>query len=81
MFADSFHLYELSLAEIWCFRLRDGSLMEITKVYPLDAVYDFPEDVPEDVILNIHVILWMIIIQIKIFLSETFMILVRAGKN
>lgn len=55
--------------------------MEITKVYPLDAVYDFPEDVPEDVILNIHVILWMIIIQIKIFLSETFMILVRAGKN
>lgn len=23
--------------------------MEITKVYPLDAVYDSPEDVPEDV--------------------------------
>jgi len=23
--------------------------MEITKVYPLDAVYDTPEDVPEDV--------------------------------
>lgn len=23
--------------------------MEITKVYPLDAVYDNPEDVPEDV--------------------------------
>ncbi|KAE9455927.1 hypothetical protein C3L33_12173, partial [Rhododendron williamsianum] len=32
--------------------LRDGSLMEITKVYPLDAVYDFPEDVPEDVKTN-----------------------------
>jgi enoyl-[acyl-carrier protein] reductase I len=24
--------------------------MEIVKVYPLDAVYDCPEDVPEDVI-------------------------------
>lgn len=32
-----------------CFRLPDGSLMEITKVYPLDAVFDTPEDVPEDV--------------------------------
>lgn len=29
--------------------LDDGSLMEISKVYPLDAVYDTPEDVPEDV--------------------------------
>ncbi|KAK9156624.1 hypothetical protein Scep_003198 [Stephania cephalantha] len=29
--------------------LPDGSLMEITKVYPLDAVYDSLEDVPEDV--------------------------------
>ncbi|XP_024025341.1 enoyl-[acyl-carrier-protein] reductase [NADH], chloroplastic isoform X2 [Morus notabilis] len=28
--------------------LPDGSLMEITKVYPLDAVFDNPEDVPED---------------------------------
>ncbi|KAK9122659.1 hypothetical protein Sjap_012261 [Stephania japonica] len=28
--------------------LPDGSLMEITKVYPLDAVYDNLEDVPED---------------------------------
>lgn len=26
--------------------------MEITKVYPLDAVFDSPEDVPEDVILQ-----------------------------
>ncbi|XP_039131574.1 enoyl-[acyl-carrier-protein] reductase [NADH] 2, chloroplastic-like [Dioscorea cayenensis subsp. rotundata] len=32
--------------------LRNGSLMEITKVYPLDAVYDGPEDVPEDVKTN-----------------------------
>lgn len=30
-------------------RLPNGSLMEIVKVYPLDAVYDTPEDVPEDV--------------------------------
>ncbi|KAF2289470.1 hypothetical protein GH714_036431 [Hevea brasiliensis] len=28
--------------------LPDGSLMEITKVYPMDAVFDSPEDVPED---------------------------------
>ena len=28
--------------------------MEIAKVYPLDAVYDIPEDVPEDVMLIIY---------------------------
>ncbi|KAJ0965041.1 hypothetical protein J5N97_026179 [Dioscorea zingiberensis] len=32
--------------------LPNGSLMEITKVYPLDAVYDGPEDVPDDVKTN-----------------------------
>lgn len=32
--------------------LPDGSLMEITKVYPLDAVFDCPEDVPEDIKSN-----------------------------
>ncbi|MCD7456512.1 Enoyl-[Datura stramonium] len=32
--------------------LPDGSLMEIAKVYPLDAVFDSPEDVPEDVKTN-----------------------------
>ncbi|KAL1569369.1 Enoyl-[acyl-carrier-protein] reductase [NADH], chloroplastic [Salvia divinorum] len=32
--------------------LPDGSLMEITKVYPLDAVFDSPEDVPEDIKTN-----------------------------
>ncbi|GER39926.1 enoyl-[acyl-carrier-protein] reductase [Striga asiatica] len=32
--------------------LPDGSLMEIAKVYPLDAVYDSPEDVPEDIKTN-----------------------------
>ncbi|XP_057978621.1 enoyl-[acyl-carrier-protein] reductase [NADH] 1, chloroplastic-like [Malania oleifera] len=33
-------------------RLPNGSLMEITKVYPLDAVFDNPEDVPEDIKTN-----------------------------
>ncbi|URD92228.1 Enoyl- acyl-carrier-protein reductase NADH [Musa troglodytarum] len=33
-------------------RLPNGSLMEISKVYPFDAVYDTPEDVPEDVKTN-----------------------------
>uniref|UniRef100_A0A0E0LZ53 Uncharacterized protein n=1 Tax=Oryza punctata TaxID=4537 RepID=A0A0E0LZ53_ORYPU len=33
-------------------KLPDGSLMEITKVYPLDAVFDSPEHVPDDVKAN-----------------------------
>lgn len=33
-------------------KLEDGSKFEIAKVYPLDAVYDAPEDVPEDVKTN-----------------------------
>uniref|UniRef100_A0A5B7ACQ0 Enoyl-[acyl-carrier-protein] reductase [NADH], chloroplastic n=1 Tax=Davidia involucrata TaxID=16924 RepID=A0A5B7ACQ0_DAVIN len=32
--------------------LPDGSLMEITKIYPLDAIFDNLEDVPEDVKTN-----------------------------
>ena len=32
--------------------LSDGSKMEIAKVYPLDAVFDEPDDVPEDVKSN-----------------------------
>lgn len=32
--------------------LPDGSLMEITKVYPLDAVFDTLEDVPEEIKTN-----------------------------
>ncbi|WP_068470377.1 enoyl-[acyl-carrier-protein] reductase [Candidatus Protochlamydia phocaeensis] len=30
-------------------RLSDGSLMEFAKVYPLDASFDQPEDVPDDI--------------------------------
>lgn len=30
-------------------KLSDGSLMEFAKVYPLDAVFDTPEDVPEEI--------------------------------
>lgn len=30
-------------------KLSNGAMMEITKVYPLDASFDKPEDVPEDI--------------------------------
>lgn len=30
-------------------KLSDGSLMQFAKIYPMDAVYDTPEDVPEEV--------------------------------
>jgi enoyl-[acyl-carrier protein] reductase I len=33
-------------------KLSDGSLMEFAKVYPMDAVYDTMDDVPEDVLAN-----------------------------
>ena len=29
--------------------LPDGSIMKIAKIYPLDAVFDEPEDVPDDI--------------------------------
>lgn len=32
--------------------LSDGSKMEIAKIYPLDAVFDTPEDIPESVATN-----------------------------
>merc|ERR1719329_311285 len=32
--------------------LSDGSKMEIEKIYPLDAVFDTPDDVPEEVQTN-----------------------------
>lgn len=30
-------------------KLSDGSLMQISKVYPLDAAFDSPDDVPEEI--------------------------------
>ncbi|KAF3442637.1 hypothetical protein FNV43_RR16553 [Rhamnella rubrinervis] len=33
-------------------KLPDGSMMEIAKIYPLDAVFDNPNDVPEDIKTN-----------------------------
>jgi len=30
--------------------------MDITKVYPLDAVFDNPEDVPEDVMAEKNIV-------------------------
>merc|ERR1719454_1000853 len=33
-------------------KLSDGSMMKIEKIYPLDAVFDTPDDVPEDVKSN-----------------------------
>ena len=35
-------------------RLSDGSLMEFAKIYPLDASFDTPEDIPEVVIEEIE---------------------------
>lgn len=32
--------------------LSDGSLMQITKIYPLDAAFDTPDDVPADILEN-----------------------------
>lgn len=33
-------------------KLPDGSMMEISKIYPLDASFDTPEDVPEEISEN-----------------------------
>ena len=30
-------------------KLSNGGMMEFSNIYPMDAVYDTPEDVPEDV--------------------------------
>ena len=30
-------------------QLSNGSLLEFTHIFPMDAVYDTPEEVPEDV--------------------------------
>ena len=36
-------------------KLANGGMLEFTNIYPMDAVYDTPEDVPEDVSLSIDV--------------------------
>ncbi len=33
-------------------RLSDGSLMQIAKIYPLDALFDTPADVPQEILEN-----------------------------
>ena len=33
-------------------KLSDGSMMDFTHIYPMDAVFDSPEDVPEDIATN-----------------------------
>lgn len=33
-------------------KLSDGTLMDFTHIYPMDAVFDSPEDVPEDIATN-----------------------------
>ena len=33
-------------------KLSDGSLMQFAKIYPLDAMFDTPEDVPADILEN-----------------------------
>ncbi|CAL8462175.1 g1706 [Coccomyxa elongata] len=33
-------------------KLSDGSLMDFSNIYPMDAVFDSPEDVPEEVATN-----------------------------
>ncbi len=37
-------------------KLSDGSLMEFAKIYPMDAVFDSPDDVPEEVLLLLCVL-------------------------
>lgn len=33
-------------------KLANGGMLEFTNIYPMDAVYDTPEDIPEDVRLK-----------------------------
>ncbi|XP_025801031.1 enoyl-[acyl-carrier-protein] reductase [NADH] 2, chloroplastic isoform X2 [Panicum hallii] len=60
-------------------KLPDGSLMEIAKVYPLDAVYDTPEDVPEDVMLIVYDV--FVVISLSCFMSLLFMLQVKTNKR
>lgn len=35
-------------------KLANGGMLEFTNIYPMDAVYDTPEDVPEEVSIRSH---------------------------
>lgn len=54
--------------------------MEVTKVYPLDAVYDNPEDVPEDVIKSFTYCFWNNLHNVKLY-SPWYSWWLYAGKN
>lgn len=53
--------------------------MEIAKVYPLDAVYDTPEDVPEDVMLIVYDV--FVVISLSCFMNLLFMLQVKTNKR
>jgi len=53
--------------------------MEIAKVYPLDAVYDTPEDVPEDVMLIIYD--GSVIIFLSCFMNLLSLLQVKVNKR
>lgn len=57
--------------------------MEITKVYALDAVFDSPEDVPEDVILTntTHFYLCFFTKAIKLLIIFFFSMQIKANKR
>ena len=37
-------------------KLSNGSLMEFSHIFPMDAVFDNPEDVPEEVSRSFHLL-------------------------
>lgn len=51
-------------------QLSNGSLMEFEKVYPMDAVFDTLEDVPEDV--RRHDVLFLLVVCFPITKSACF---------
>lgn len=63
------------------FRLPDGSLMDITKVYPLDAVFDNLEDVPEDVIYCRILRCFMKILTVVWLINKTSIMQIKANKR
>lgn len=57
--------------------------MEITKVYALDAVFDSPEDVPEDVILTNTTIFYLCFFTkaIELLIIFFFAMQIKANKR